>query len=94
MRKTPESAEFASTVKLFKEGVRFRPGGGQNTTLAVVAVNARFTKSELGSDSQHSPDGAFAGDIACAHSRRRRRRDSGLVRDLEGDANVWQIVGG
>ena len=47
-RKTPDSPEFAGTVNLFKEGVRFRPGEGRNTTLAVVAVNARFSKPSSG----------------------------------------------
>ncbi|MGE0367856.1 MAG: P1 family peptidase [Candidatus Dadabacteria bacterium] len=92
VRKTPESAEFAGTVNLFKEGVRFRPGGGQNTTLAVVAVNARFTKSELGRIASIAQTG-LSRVISPAHTV----ADGDVViavscGDMEGDANVSGIV--
>ncbi len=48
VRSTPHGNEFAGTVNLLKQGVTFREDKSQNTTLAVVATNARFSKSELG----------------------------------------------
>ncbi|MEQ9618007.1 MAG: P1 family peptidase [Deltaproteobacteria bacterium] len=47
VRESPDSGKFAGTVNLFKNGVKFRPEESQNTTLAVVATNAKFSKSEL-----------------------------------------------
>lgn len=47
VRETPESAVFPGTANLFKKGITFRPEEQQNTTLAVVATNAKFSKSEL-----------------------------------------------
>jgi len=91
-RKTPDSAEFAGTVNLFKEGVRFRPGEGRNTTLAVVAVNARFSKPELGRISSIAQTG-LSRVISPAHTV----ADGDVVMavscgDMEGDANVTGIV--
>ncbi len=48
VRSTPHGNEFAGTVNLLKQGITFREDKSQNTTLAVVATNARFSKSELG----------------------------------------------
>ena len=42
-----DGEEFAGTVNLFKEGIIRRADSYQNTTLAVVATNANFSKSEL-----------------------------------------------
>lgn len=92
-RKAPTSPEFAGTVNLFKEGVRFRPGeGGRNTTLAVVAVNARFSKPELGRIASIAQTG-LSRVISPAHTV----ADGDVVMavscgDMEGDANVSGIV--
>lgn len=48
VRTTPRGSKFAGTVNLLKQGITFREDKSQNTTLAVVATNARFSKSELG----------------------------------------------
>jgi len=39
--------KFPGTVNMFKQGIVRRADGYQNTTLAVVATNASFSKSEL-----------------------------------------------
>ncbi|HVN97635.1 MAG TPA: P1 family peptidase [Syntrophorhabdaceae bacterium] len=46
VRKSEESLEFANTVSLLKEGVVKKQFGIVNTTLGVVATNARFDKRE------------------------------------------------
>lgn len=43
-----EDGTFAGTVNLFKKGVKFKMEEFQNTTLAVVLTNAKFSKAELG----------------------------------------------
>ena len=43
-RKAPDSREFADTVEQMKRGELGRLRSGSNTTLAVVATNARLTK--------------------------------------------------
>jgi len=43
-RTAPGSSEFADTVEQMKRGSGGTPAGGGNTTLAVVATNARLTK--------------------------------------------------
>jgi len=45
-RTAPDSREFADTVKAMKQGLSRAGVGRTNTTLAVVATNARLTKVE------------------------------------------------
>jgi L-aminopeptidase/D-esterase-like protein len=46
-RVAPERMEFADTVKCLKQGFTKKQFGLTNTTLAVVATNARFNKKEI-----------------------------------------------
>jgi L-aminopeptidase/D-esterase-like protein len=43
-RRAPDSRELADTAKAMRRGTKPPPLAGQNTTLAVVATNARLTK--------------------------------------------------
>ena len=47
VRDLKDEGEFAGTLNLFKQGIVRRADSYQNTTLAVVATNANFSKSEL-----------------------------------------------
>jgi len=47
LRKAEDSLEFANTVSLLKEGVVKKQFGIVNTTLGVVATNAKFDKREV-----------------------------------------------
>jgi L-aminopeptidase/D-esterase-like protein len=57
-RTTPESREFADSVRLLGQGVvRRRFGEPSNTTLGVVATNARLTREEAQKVAQMSHNG-------------------------------------
>lgn len=43
-RTSPASNEFADSARQFRRGIRAAAGRGENTTLVVVATNARLTK--------------------------------------------------
>lgn len=47
VRDSEDGNRFPGTVNLFKDGIIRRADSYQNTTLAVVATDANFTKSEL-----------------------------------------------
>lgn len=47
VRDSRKGNEFPGTVNMFKQGIIRRADSYQNTTLAVVATNASFSKSEL-----------------------------------------------
>lgn len=47
VRNSEDGNEFSGTVNLFKDGIIRRADKFQNTTLAVVATDSNFTKSEL-----------------------------------------------
>ncbi len=47
VRDIEDETKFPGTVNLFKEGIIRRADSYQNTTLAVVATDANFSKSEL-----------------------------------------------
>ena len=92
VRTTKRGSKFAGTVKLFKEGVTFRDVKYQNTTLAVVATNARFTRSELGRIANIAQTG-LARVISPVHTV----ADGDVViavscGEMEGDANLIGIV--
>ncbi|HPU29572.1 MAG TPA: P1 family peptidase [Syntrophorhabdaceae bacterium] len=44
---SPDSAKFADTAKCLKQGITKKQFGLVNTTLAVVATNARFNKRDI-----------------------------------------------
>ncbi|HOP84913.1 MAG TPA: P1 family peptidase [Syntrophorhabdaceae bacterium] len=46
-RISPDSAKFADTAKCLKQGITKKQFGLVNTTLAVVATNARFNKRDI-----------------------------------------------
>jgi L-aminopeptidase/D-esterase-like protein len=92
VRTTPRGSKFAGTVNLLKQGVTFREDKSQNTTLAVVATNARFSKSELGRIANIAQTGLARvispvhtiadGDVAIAVS----------CGEIEGDANLIGVI--
>ena len=47
VRDSEKGKEFPGTVNLFKQGIIRRADTYNNTTLAIVATNASFSKSEL-----------------------------------------------
>ncbi len=57
LRKAPDSHEFGNTVGLFKEGVTKKGFAIVNTTLGVIATNARFDKTETTKVSQMAQGG-------------------------------------
>lgn len=93
VRTTRRGSKFAGTVNLFKQGVTFRgEDNSRNTTLAVVATNARFTKSELGRIANIAQTG-LARVITPVHTV----ADGDVViavscGEMEGDANLTGII--
>ena len=92
VRTTPRGSKFAGTVNLLKQGVTFREDKSQNTTLAVVATNARFSKSELGRIANIAQTG-LARVISPVHTI----ADGDVVMavscgDIEGDANLIGVI--
>ena len=73
-----EGGGFVSTVDVLR-GAEQAPWGGESTTLAVVATNARLTK-EYACRLASWPTTAWRGRYAPAHHGRRRRR----LRDGDG----------
>jgi L-aminopeptidase/D-esterase-like protein len=67
VRKSEESREFANAAQIVKRGpVKGEPKGG-NTTLAVVATNARLTKVQAGKLAQYAQQG-FVRAISPVHT--------------------------
>jgi L-aminopeptidase/D-esterase-like protein len=64
--RTPDGLALADARKLLRAGARFKGGVGQNTTIGVVATNARLTKVEATKVAQMAQDG-LARAIAPAH---------------------------
>lgn len=62
-----DGQDLADVRKLLRAGAALRPRIGQNTTLAVVATNARLTKTEATKVAEMAHDG-IARAIAPAHS--------------------------
>jgi L-aminopeptidase/D-esterase-like protein len=92
VRTTPRGRKFAGTVNLLKQGVTFREDKSQNTTLAVVATNARFSKSELGRIANIAQTG-LARVISPVHTI----ADGDVViavscGEIEGDANLIGVI--
>jgi len=92
VRTTPGGRKFAGTVNLLKKGVTFKEGKSQNTTLAVVATNAKFSKSELGRIANIAQTG-LARVISPVHTI----ADGDVViavscGEIEGDANLVGII--
>jgi L-aminopeptidase/D-esterase-like protein len=92
VRTTPRGGNFAGTVNLLKQGVTFREDKSRNTTLAVVATNARFSKSELGRIANIAQTG-LARVISPVHTI----ADGDVViavscGEIEGDANLIGVI--
>jgi L-aminopeptidase/D-esterase-like protein len=92
VRTTPRGSKFAGTVNLLKQGVTFREDKSQNTTLAVVATNAGFSKSELGRIANIAQTG-LARVISPVHTI----ADGDVViavscGEIEGDANLIGVI--
>lgn len=66
-RKAPESREFASSVEIMKRRAAGAGIGRENTTLAVVATNARLNKVQAGRLAEHAHHG-FIRAIAPVHT--------------------------
>lgn len=88
-RVSPESLEFANTVESIKRGVVKKQFGLVNTTLGVVATNARFNKRDITKVAQISQGGliktispvhtTFDGDLVFALSIGQHEADINLV---------------
>lgn len=65
--RTEDGQALADARELVRSGARSRARGGENTTLGVVATNARLTKAEARRMAQMAHDG-FARAIAPAHT--------------------------
>ncbi|HEY3275732.1 MAG TPA: P1 family peptidase [Syntrophorhabdaceae bacterium] len=92
-RKAPESLEFSNTVDAIRAGVVKKQFGLVNTTLGVVATNARFQKREITKVAQMSQGGliktitpvhtTFDGDLVFAISKG----------EIQADVNKVGILG-
>ena len=75
--RTADGKGLADARKLLREGALPRasaPRALQNTTIAVVATNARFTKVEVNRIALMADDGLARAINPVAHDRRRRHR--------------------
>jgi L-aminopeptidase/D-esterase-like protein len=88
-RVAPDSVEFANTVESIKKGVVKKQFGLVNTTLGVVATNAKFNKKEITKIAQMAQGGliktispvhtTFDGDLVFALSTGEFEADINLV---------------
>jgi len=102
VRENEQSKSFSGTVNLFKQGITFRPEESQNTTLAVVATNAAFSKSELvrianiaqtGFARVISPVHTVAdGDVVIAASTGDKTQDANLVGIIAAELTEKAII--
>lgn len=102
VREDKNSKTFAGTVNLLKKGITFRPEESQNTTLAVVATNAGFSKSELvrianiaqtGFARVISPVHTVAdGDVVIAASTGDKTQDANLVGIIAAELTEKAII--
>jgi L-aminopeptidase/D-esterase-like protein len=102
VREDKNSETFAGTVNLLKKGITFRPEESQNTTLAVVATNADFSKSELerianiaqtGFARVISPVHTVAdGDVVIAASSGDKSQDANLVGIIAAELTEKSII--
>jgi L-aminopeptidase/D-esterase-like protein len=65
--RTADGKGFADARKLLRAGATGTPAGRQNTTLGVIATNARLTKTEATRVSQMAHDG-YARALAPSHT--------------------------
>lgn len=65
--RTEDGRSLADARSLLRSGARSRARGGENTTIGVVATNARLTKAQAKRMAQMAHDG-FARAIAPAHT--------------------------
>jgi L-aminopeptidase/D-esterase-like protein len=92
VRNSQDGNEFPGSVNLFKQGVMRKIEPSENTTLAVVATNINFSKSELIRVARIGQTG-IARVVFPSHTT----SDGDLVfavscGNLEGDANVVGII--
>jgi L-aminopeptidase/D-esterase-like protein len=92
-RVAPESLEFANTVECIKKGAVKKQFGLVNTTLGVVATNAKFDKKEITKIAQMA-QGGFIKTISPVHTT----FDGDLVFALatgecEADLNLVGVLG-
>src|SRR5581483_127111 len=92
VRNSQDGKEFPGSVNLFKQGVMRKIEPSENTTLAVVATNINFSKSELIRVARIGQTG-IARVVFPSHTT----SDGDLVfavscGNLEGDANVVGII--
>ncbi len=92
VRNSQDGKEFPGSVNLFKQGVMRKTEPSENTTLAVVATNINFSKSELIRVARIGQTG-IARVVFPSHTT----SDGDLVfavscGNLEGDANVVGII--
>jgi L-aminopeptidase/D-esterase-like protein len=65
--RTPDGETFADARKMLRAGTSGTPAARQNTTLGVIATNARLTKTEATRVSQMAHDG-YARALAPSHT--------------------------
>jgi L-aminopeptidase/D-esterase-like protein len=65
--RTPDGKTFADARKMLRAGTSGTPAARQNTTLGVIATNARLTKTEATRVSQMAHDG-YARALAPSHT--------------------------
>jgi L-aminopeptidase/D-esterase-like protein len=92
LRKSTDSLEFANTMTLLKEGVTKKQFGIVNTTLGVIATNARLSKTEATKVAQMAQAGliktihpvhtTFDGDLVFALA----------TGEVEGDVNKIGVL--
>ncbi len=102
VRNSPSGTKFEGTVNLLKKGIQRKIEPRQNTTLAVVVTNAKFSKSELSriSTIAHtglakvvSPANTVAdGDMVMSVSSGIMREDANLVGVVAADLIVEAII--
>jgi len=102
VRDSENGKEFPGTVNLFKQGIIRRADTYQNTTLAVVATDANFSKSELLRISNIAQTGLAKvispvhtvqdGDMVISVSSGERKDDVNLVGIIAADLTQKAII--
>jgi len=102
VRDSENGKEFPGTVNLFKQGIIRRADTYQNTTLAVVATDANFSKSELFRISNIAQTGLAKvispvhtvqdGDMVISVSSGERKDDVNLVGIIAADLTQKAII--
>lgn len=101
-RRSPASREFADSALTLKRGPRRAPLGRENTTLVVVATNARLTKVEAKQLAEQAQLGVaraiypvntlYDGDVVIALSRGEGKADLGALGVAAAEAVAQAIL--